>query len=551
MKHRHWLFAIIIFAGIAVTGLSAQVAQDELRQPLPPVVFINYEGPHARIDTREQIRQLGYIIGLQVSEGEKSLAPTLTAMPVAQRSAYTYKFDIGALNRYFVIHSVSGPEDRKMDADIFGLGVDAGVDHIRNLRTIIQGYLQSAYDYSESDARVLAEFVTIYNAVYRGDWDYFTARYKTQVINNLVKERAGISIRYDEWPGRTMMLIPIGMLGSVDPAAIADSRVIQELRNQDDQGVPQRQGMVGIVEQQAEQAGQQAQQQRQTAAQEQSQIAADRAQTAADRQQIADQRQQVQDDQAAGNITDDQAAQLQQDLDRREQAVEERDMQIAQRQEAVDQRLQDAQQLEDYAAQQTDQAQQMRQDIAADQQAAIAQQPAAAGTAAAAAAPVTGVMGVTIEKTDPTPTGRLVSINPVNGTRIKTSPLNMVHIRTVTFVGGKIIAVAGENVGQGAVRLIEIDQTSLEMAKQGQDDIMVGTLLWVNGSDLYAITVDKSNNNCFLGRFNTDLALQAKSTAQIHPQAGVTIQQGRLLTQRQDGSPLLLNPADLTEILPN
>jgi hypothetical protein len=41
--------------------------------------------------------------------------------------------------------------------------------------------------------------------------------------------------------------------------------------------------------------------------------------------------------------------------------------------------------------------------------------------------------------------------------------------------------------------------------------------------------------------------LQAKSAVNVHPSATVAIQQGRLLTQREDGSALILNPADLTE----
>ena len=190
------LLAVFILAVITVTGYT-QVNRDEL-QDLPPVVFINYEGPHAVLNTREEIRQLGVVLGRQISEREGALAPTLAAMTVEQKREYSYKFESGTANRYFIIHCVSGPDGNKMDADILGLGVDTGVDHIRNLRVIIQGYLQMAYNYNERDAALLAEFITIYNAVYRGNWDYFTSRYKNQVIDNLTRDKAGLSIRYDE-----------------------------------------------------------------------------------------------------------------------------------------------------------------------------------------------------------------------------------------------------------------------------------------------------------------------------------------------------------------
>ena len=143
--------------------------------------------------------------------------------------------------------------------------------------------------------------------------------------------------------------------------------------------------------------------------------------------------------------------------------------------------------------------------------------------------------------------GRLVSIDAASGEERRRSPLDTVYIRTVTFINGRILAIAGENRGNGAVRLIEINPRSLEMAKQGDDDMHPGSLIWVNGSDLYAITANLADGTLYLGRFASDLTLQANSEINVHPNATVTIQQGRLLTQRRDGSILILNPGDLKE----
>jgi len=514
----------VIMSAVILTAISfpafTQVDRDELKD-LPPVVFINYEGPHARVDTREEIRQLGVVIGRQINEREKGAASTMASMNQEQRRTYSYKFDIGALNRYFVIHCVSGGETDKLDADVFGLGVDTGVDHVRNLRVIIQGYLQEAYQYSASDALLLAEYITVYNAVYRGNWDYFQSRYKSQVIANMTREKAGLSIRYDEWPGRTLMAIPLGHggLSAIDTSAITDRRVIEEMRKEDDQGVPQRQAMVDLKEREAEQADRQARETRQEARQEDRRIADERRQTEQERQQ-------VQEDREAGRITEEEAKQAEEELAKKDEELDQREADNQQRRE-------DADRQERFAEQKAEEAQQDRREIARDQQAAIAQEAA-------------GVFGVTIEKTDPAHMGRIVSLNPSNGNIMRRSPLDLVHVRTVTFIGGRLLAIAGENRGQGAVRLIEVNQSNLEMAKQGDDDIRSGSLLWVNGNDLYAITAE--SNNCFLGRFNTNLEMQAKSSVQIHPNASVTIQQGRLLTQRPDGTALILNPADLAEM---
>ena len=530
------LLAVFILTGIS-TAVFAQVDQDELKD-LPPVVFINYEGPHTRIDTREEIRQIGVVVGQSISNSERGLAPTLAEMSVESRREYSYRFNAGATNRYFVIHSVSGPEADKINADIFGLGVDAGVDHIRNLRWIIQGYLQAAYDYNVSDAALLAEYITIYNAVYRGNWDYFLRRYKTPVISNLTRERTGLSIRYDEWPGRTLIVIPLGIggLSAIDTSTISDRRVVEEMRQQDDQGVPQRQDMVDLKEREAEEAERRAQAERDALRQQEAQVAQGRQETAQERQDIAQERQQTQEDLEAGRITAEEANTAQEIISRREETVQLREDDLDRQEGEIVQRRDEVVSLEEFAEQKADEAQQDRQDIASDQRAAIVEEEDG------------GFYGVTIEKIDPAIMGRIVRFSPTTGREIRRSPLNVIHSRTVAFIGGRIIAVAGENVGSGAVRLVEINQNSLEMAKQGDDDIRTGSLLWVNGNDLYAITVNLADSKCYLGRFDTNLILRSKSAVAVHPQASVTIQQGRLLTQREDGSVIMLNPADLTEM---
>ena len=256
-----YTLAFILVMLLLTPPLMAQVDRSELGN-LGPVEFINYMGPYSKIETLAQIRAIGYSLGQSVKAG----------------SAQT-----GARDRYFVIHSVSGADGLKLDADIFGLGVDVGVDHIRNLRLIIQGYLEAAYDYTERDAALSAEYVTIYNAVYRGDWNYFSSRYKSPVMNHLTREKAGLSLRYDEWPGQTLMLIPLGTglggpLSSIDTSSISDSRVTEQLRQESDMALEQRKDMVDLKERESDQASQQAAVSREAIRQEEQRIAQERQQ---------------------------------------------------------------------------------------------------------------------------------------------------------------------------------------------------------------------------------------------------------------------------------
>jgi hypothetical protein len=526
-------------------SLHAQVNQDELEQNQAPVSFINYEGPHARIETRDQIRGIGYALGQAIREGTGRA---------------------GTRDRYFAIHVTGPAEDGRLDADIFGLGYDTGVDHIRNLRLIIQGYLEGAYGYSVRDAALLAEYTTVYNAVYRGDWEYVSSRYKTPVIAELNQDQTGLSIRFDEWPGQSLLLIPLGTgsfnsLSAVETSAVADRQVVEELRQDEDRGIEPRRDMVDLKEREADEAEQQAQELRQEAGREQERIDQERQQIGQERQQIAQERQA-----GAGQERDQRPPQEQgrgqaetpaprqaegqggagpaepaaagreapAAQDAQEAELDRREEDLNRRQEAVDEMREEARRNEERAEQKREEAREEREHIAQDQQTLINQEPQRE----------TGrsLIGAVIEARDSS-LGRFVRISPETREELGRSAVNTVNTRTIYRVDGRLFAIAGENRGSGAIRLIEADPQTLEMKTQGDDDIHPQSQLWVNGTDLYAIIA--ADGAAYLGRFDLRLALQARSTEALHPFATLLFQDGQLLTQRQDGSALILNPQTL------
>ena len=167
----------------AATVFALEVNQSELRSAdMDTVVFENYVGPYSVINTIEEIRAIG-----------SRLAPPIAENPEEAQVS-------GERSRYYVIHAVDTGTSGKMDADIFVLGPGVGVDHINNVRRIISAYLSAAYDYSRQDADTLATFVTVYNAVYRGNMDSYKERYKQVVIDSLDPEKVGIALSYRDWP---------------------------------------------------------------------------------------------------------------------------------------------------------------------------------------------------------------------------------------------------------------------------------------------------------------------------------------------------------------
>jgi hypothetical protein len=59
--------------------------------------------------------------------------------------------------------------------------------------------------------------------------------------------------------------------------------------------------------------------------------------------------------------------------------------------------------------------------------------------------------------------------------------------------------------------------------------------------------VSSAGGNLYLSRFNTGLAEEARSSVTVHPYAALTFQEGILMTQRADGSPLALDQKSLAE----
>jgi hypothetical protein len=500
-------------------ALHSQVDSRELQEGQEPVTFFNYEGPQSRIETRSGIRAIGFAAGQAVRSG-------------AARA--------GASNRYFVIHSTSDPEGTKLDADILGLGADAAVDHIRNLRLIIQGYLEGAYAYGERDAALLAEYITIYNAVFRGNWDFFVSRYKGPVIDHLTREKAGLSTRYDQWPGQSLLVIPLqtalaGSLSAIDTSTLTEEEVTEDLRKEEGRGLAQRRDMVDIKEREAEEAEQKAADRLREAEREEQAIAREGRENDRERRRIEEDRRQIREDREAGRLSEEEARDAEEALAEREARADQKDEELARREEAAEETREEAQRSGEFAERKTAEARQERQDIAEDQQGLINEETTSEPA---------GLLGMILPDTD-SGLGRLVRVDANSGRVIRSSAMSAVNGRTLIRVDGKILAVAGENRGNGAIRIVEIDPLSLGMAKQGEDDIHPGSLLWARGSDIYAIL--SAADGLFLARYGADLARKARASVKAHPFATVAFYDDLIVTQNTDGQAVVLNSKDLTE----
>ncbi|MBT3275016.1 MAG: hypothetical protein HN368_17810 [Spirochaetales bacterium] len=523
MKRLFFFFLLFMFAGSSVMfGLDVDKSELDLTRNTS-VEFINYEGPHSKIETLQQIMAIGIFLGESIDD---------------EYSTASYA------GKYRVIHAIGSPDDSRLNADIFIVLSDAEVDHIRNMRYMIAGFLMAAYEYQEADALLLAEFITVYNAVYRSKMDFFKEKYKSEVTRNLHTESAGISTVYTEWAGNTEMLIPLtkdasqGGLGSLDTDALTDEEVVEELRTQPDLGLDSRKDIVELKEREIEEKQEEIEQERDTLDDDQQRIAAEKQRIADEQARIEKEKEKAESDAEKARIAREEA-----DLARQTEAVAEEEEEAQEQEEELAEKEQEQ-------AERIDRIQQEREDIATDER-ELTQQDAedeSTEVASATGARQSSLVLTYLEIRDIAgeALGRVVHIDAANGAVIRASTLNSIRNQRIETIGSNFVVVAGTTTGQGAVRLMTLDTETLETESEGSEDIYEGSFLLVDGTEVYAVT--GGPDGWFLGRFDSRLAADGKSEIQIFENTTAAVSEDALYVQGTDGLIHILSKEDLTEV---
>src|SRR6056297_2657643 len=441
MKRFHVLLGVLLIVPNLLGAVD--IVEEELESVSDAQIeFINYEGPHDKIETINQIKSIGAGLAIQ---------PTATE---AARDQAEYA------QKYSILHIVAPPGAKGYNADLFIIEENAQVDHIDNVRRILSGYFEASYNMSAQRAAALALFTTYYNAIYRGNIEFFRENYSSPVIDALDPQKAGISRRYSEWPGATHMVIPLTQLAGQDmPSAesLRTDEVVEDVRTQEDRGVEERKEIVEMREEELEEDRRQLEEER---AQEPDQAApeAEAAETTepeAEAAETAEEPSPDTDEEPAAAVEDepeDEIAQREEELAQRERDIAEERESIAEDQQEL---IEEEQRQEELSAEED----------AADQEEetqATEQPPAEAAEAATATFPF-----ALFRRQDNQLLGRLALLEP-NGEIAALSTLNTIRTREPVDFGEMYVAIAGEDNPPRAVRLVGLNQENLELKKQSE-----------------------------------------------------------------------------------
>jgi hypothetical protein len=526
--------SILVLIAVAATAWGIEVDRDEITSVNPEKVnFINYEGPHAFINTRDEIVGIGRRLGTTIGE-----------------EPATVRF----YGKYRVIHVVEPEEAIGFDADVYIIEPEAEVDHVNNVRLMLSGYLQSAYDYSEQDSALLAEYVTYYNAIYRGDMGYLREKYKDAVMQHVAESNVGIAVVYSDWPGNTRMLIPLtgvpveGRLGTLDSEELANREVTEELRQREDRGVEPRKGMVELQEREVDEAREELDEREEVLEQEEQQLEEERRQIDEEREEAAAELETEEDDQRIAAIEEEEA-----ERDEREEELEAREDEIQEERQEIEEERQAVEEREDRLAEERERIAEDEREIIAEEEAEEEDERVAQGPQDEGAQPETArpdleqtVHFLQIFEREGEPLGQIVRFDPRNGERLAGSALNSIRGREYYTFNDHVLVVAGRTNRGGAVRLMLLDRETLDTATEADQDVFHDTAVLVREDAVYAVVND--GGGTYLGRFGQDLELEARSEEAVTRYTTVRYVAGRVYVQAASGEILGLAPDDLSVV---
>ena len=542
--------AILFFFTAALSLFALEVNSDELsRGKYGDISFTNYGGPHDEIDTVEEIIGIGEYLGNQLLLEDQ------------ERGDYRGK--------YRVIRVVSPEIESGLDADIFIILPTAEVDHIDNLRRMIAGYFMSYYKYNREDSLLLAEFVTLYNAAYRQDMGFFRERYKDPVINELEPDKAGLSTRYDEWPGQSMLLIPLtkqarseGDLGSLDSDELTEEKVEEDLQSREDKGVESRKEMVELKEREVQKEKEDLEEEKEEIAEEEKEVVEKEEQIQKKEEEIeqkekeiAEKKEELEEEkqQVEESGTEEEKKELakkeeelkedEEQLKKEKEKVEEEKEEAEKQKEEVEEKKEEVQEREEKVEEREKDIKEDREEIAKDTKETLEKEEEIEESRkeeAINSEEAEYIYFLVLREEEGEPMGKFVLLNTVTGDIASTSRVTTIQNRRFDVFEDNLLVVASE----GSSNLFLINPNNLKVEVKSDTEVFKESSVLINGPNIYAVVEDGSNWK--IGKFNGNLELTATSSIAVTPYTVILFNKNRLFVQKDYGGIVTLSPADLT-----
>jgi hypothetical protein len=427
------------------------------------------------------------------------------------------------------------------------------------------------YSYTTREADAVAIYITYYNAVYRGDTNFFSERYVPAVMKHLTKQNAGIATHYKEWPGNTAIIIPLteqnmrGEIENIDTFAISDARVRREVakdkENKDATGT-----MDTVKKKEVDQSKKNIEERKQSVE--------TRKENLADRQKAVEKKKEEikKDKEAAAKITNpEQKKAKEEEIKKKEEEVKKEERKIAEEQKKVDAAENQVKKSE-AAVEKKEQALANKDDSTdksttkdtattkdttataknenqAKKEAELNQREDALKNQNKG----DGIYGLNIyylEVKDYFEGGHynniLYLINTQTNKIERRSPFRNICGRKYDIFSNGIVVVSHNGDHQKGHKLTLINKDTLAEITTGEENIFWRTFVEIKGNHIYAIIKDINKDDFYLGKFDANLKLVARSKEKIFLNTFITFFNDTIYINREDKAVMVLKESDLS-----
>jgi hypothetical protein len=461
--------------------------------------------------------------------------------------------------KYSLIHARSGKDTGKLGADIFSIDKDARVGHVKNIRRIIAGYLSAMYGYSSRDAGALALFLTYYNAVYRGDVEYLNQRYRAEVMKHVNRKNAGLAMKYTQWPGNTRMLIPVtsdpgrGRLDSIDADIITGDHTRREIRK-DDTHIPERKDMVDLKKRVLEKDKKKLREEKRKLKEEKRDLEEKRKEQEEQKRDVAEEKKKT-----PGETTQGEIKKKEEEIKKEEKEIRKKEREVVRKEDRIEQEEEEITEREEKLKEEEKEIEEdeLRRDIAKEPDKAkkkLLEKEAELDAREdrlreeKSDEKIFGLKLYYLKINEYLEGGHynneLIMIDAASRKVLFSSPVTNICGRKYDVFSGGVIVITHLGSHKEGHRLTLVDRETLKALKHGSDHIFWRSFVEVREGSIYAILYDDGRH--FLGRFNEDLKLVARSKVEIDRDTFISFFEDSIYINRKDKAVIVLQRDDLS-----
>jgi len=573
---KKYIFTIVLIL-FCTSLFSYEVDIEEIKSK--KIDFINYTGRGSKSESVSEIKSIGYRLSYIVKNGnDDSLS----------------RFNM----KYSIIRAISKDDKEKLSADIIFIDKNARVDHIKNVRRIISAYLEGMYGYTEKESDTIAIYTTYYNALYRGNTGYFSSKYCNTVMKHITEENAGLSTLWSDWPGKTAIIIPLteqnkrGEIGGIDPFVISDDKVKEGVKKEKDNKNIKNE-MVNIKEKDIDKSRKNLDQEKKKledrkkeTGDQKKKIEEKKIQTEKKKEEIKKEKEETSKikEPEKRKAKEEEIKKREDDVKKEEKKITEDEKKVSQdenknkkdEKEIVKKEEEIKKKEEDVKKEKTDTATPDKEKTSGETKDTVKDNKPEEKTAVKdeilkkkeealkkkekeldkredklrdkdVSKEVFGLKIYYLEVKEYMEGGHYNNVMYMINTTTKKidfkSPVTTICGRRYDVFSGGIAVITHTGTHQAGHRLTLLDRETLKATKTGGDNIFWRSFIEIKDSFIYAVI--KEQENFYLGKFDTDLKLVAKSSEKINENTFITFFDKYIYINREDKTIIVLNIDDL------